>query len=142
MLVVDGRGHVLGRLASLVAKRLLQGERVTIVNAEEVLITGKKPAVLASYLAWFQTRNLANPRKGPFHYRRPDDLVRLTVRGMLPKHQEKGRKAYRLLRVHVGIPPELRGRELARFPEAEAEKLGRTRFIKVGELSRLLGAKF
>lgn len=141
-MVVDGKGHVLGRLASLVAKRLLQGERITIVNAEEVLITGKKPTVLATYQAWFRTRNLANPRKGPFHYRRPDDLVRLTVRGMLPYHQEKGRKAYKRLRVHVGIPPELRGRELTRFPEAEAEKLGRTRFIKVGELSKLLGAKF
>jgi large subunit ribosomal protein L13 len=142
MLVLDGRGHVLGRLASLVAKRLLEGERVTIVNAEEVLITGKKPSVLASYRAWFQTRNLANPRKGPFHYRRPDDLVRLTVRGMLPGHRERGRRAYRLLRVYVGVPPELQGRELARLPEAEAERLGRARFIKVGELSRLLGARF
>jgi large subunit ribosomal protein L13 len=68
--------------------------------------------------------------------------VRLTVRGMLPKHQEKGRRAYRLLRVHMGIPPELQGKELTRFPEAEASKLGRTRFIKVGELSKLLGARF
>lgn len=140
MLVVDGSGHVLGRLASVVAKRLLKGDRIAIVNAEEVVITGKKPSILATYQAWFRTRNLANPRKGPFHYRRPDDLVRLTIRGMLPKHREKGRKAYRRLRVYVGIPPELEGRELTRIPEAEV-KPG-TRFIKVGELSKLLGGKF
>jgi large subunit ribosomal protein L13Ae len=39
-IVVDGRDHMLGRLASLVAKELMNGQHVVIVRAEEITISG------------------------------------------------------------------------------------------------------
>ncbi|RLF79623.1 50S ribosomal protein L13, partial [Thermococci archaeon] len=42
---VDAKNHVLGRLSSHVAKLLLEGWRVIIVNAEKTVITGKKRSV-------------------------------------------------------------------------------------------------
>ena len=43
LLVIDATGHRLGRLASRVAKMLLQGKRVVIVNARDAVITGISP---------------------------------------------------------------------------------------------------
>ena len=59
MLIIDGKNHVLGRLASVVSKRLLEGERVAIVNAEEILISGKRKRIFDMYDAWFETRTVS-----------------------------------------------------------------------------------
>ena len=142
MLYIDGKDLVLGRLASFAAKRLLEGESVTIVNAEHVIISGRKESIFDTYDAWLRIRNLANPRKGPFHFKRPDDMVSRTVRGMLPFDKPKGRAAHRRLRVHVGIPPDLVGKEFRSLPGASAQSLGTRRFITIGKLSKHLGARF
>ena len=141
-MIIDGKDLVLGRLASFVAKRLLEGERVTIVNAEQVVITGRREATFDMYDAWFRVRNLANPRKGPFHFKLPNQLVRLSIRGMLPFDKPRGKEAYRRLRVYIGIPSNLPRGELRSIPEAILQRLGTRRFIRVGELSQHLGARF
>ena len=41
-IVIDGRGHLLGRLASVVAKSLLNGAHVTVVRCEEINQTGSR----------------------------------------------------------------------------------------------------
>ena len=142
MLVIDATDLVLGRLASFVAKRLLEGEEIAIVNAERAAISGRRRAIFDEYDAWLEIRSLSNPRKGPFHPRKPQDLVRRVVRGMLPFDKPRGREAYRRLRVHVGLPEELRKAELKTLPEASLARLGKRRFIRVGELSRYLGSRF
>jgi ribosomal protein L13 len=38
--VIDGRGHLVGRLASIVAKQLLQGKKIVVVRSEEMNISG------------------------------------------------------------------------------------------------------
>ncbi len=141
-MIIDGKDLVLGRLASFAAKRLLEGERVTVVNAEQVAVSGRKEATFDAYDAWLEIRNLTNPRKGPFHLKRPENLVRRAVRGMLPFDKPRGQAAYRRLRVHVGVPQELAGKEMQPLPEASLERLGTRRFIRIGALSKHLGARF
>jgi len=142
MFIVDGKDLVLGRLASFAAKRLLAGEQVTVVNAEQVVISGKREATLDAYVAWLKTRNLTNPPKGPIHLKRPEEFVRRTIRGMLPFDKPRGRAAYRRLRVHVGVPKSLGDKKMQTIPGASIEQLGTRRFIRVGELSKHLGARF
>ncbi|MGQ9788228.1 MAG: 50S ribosomal protein L13 [Candidatus Hadarchaeaceae archaeon] len=142
MIIIDGKDLVLGRLGSFVAKRLLEGERVTVLNADQVIISGRKDNTLASYRAWLETRNIANPRKGPQHPKRPEDIVRRAVRGMLPYDKPKGKAAFRLLRVYIGVPEEFSGKETTKVPRAGLTELGTRRFIRVGELSKLLGGRF
>jgi large subunit ribosomal protein L13 len=142
MLIVDAKDAILGRLATFVAKRLLAGEQVAIVNAEQAVITGHRKATLDVYETWLRTRNVANPRKGPIHPRRPDHLVRMTVRGMLPFDKKKGRDAYRRLKVYVGVPAEFKDKEMKILSEASVERLRTRRFIRVEELSKHLSAKF
>jgi len=141
-MIIDGKDLVLGRLASFAAKKLLDGDRIIIVNAEQVVISGRRDATFDAYDAWLETRNLTNPRKGPFHLKRPEELVRIAVRGMLPFDKPRGREALRRLRVHIGVPKELAGKELTSVPDASLEQLGTRRFIRIGELSKHLGSRF
>ncbi len=106
MIVVDATGLVLGRLASVTAKSLLAGEEVKIVNAEKAIITGAKEQIFGDY---GQTRARGAKERGPYFPRRPDMILKRTVRGMLPHKMRRGRDAMSRLRVYVGIPREFQG---------------------------------
>ncbi len=141
-MIIDAKDLILGRMASSVARRLLEGENVAIVNAEHAIISGRRKSTFEDYDAWLEIGSIVNPRKGPFHPRRPEELVRRIVRGMLPFDKPRGRKAYNRLKVYVGVPAEFKGKELESLPNARIERLGTRRFIRLGELSKHLGAKF
>jgi large subunit ribosomal protein L13 len=130
----DAKGVILGRLASTVAKRLLGGEKVTIINAEKALISGSKANILERYEL---KRDRGYIRKGPFYPRRPDRVMRRTVRGMLPFYTSSGRAAFKNLKVYVGTP---KGLKVAQF-EPVKTRLGSDRYMELGEVTKLLGAK-
>ncbi len=142
MMIIDGKDLVLGRLASFAAKRLLEGEKVTILNAEHVVVSGRSDATVEIYRAWLGTRNVANPRRGPIHPKRPEDLVRRSVRGMLPFSTARGIAAYHGLRAYVGVPEEFSGKVTVPVPGAELHSLGTRRYIRVGDLSKKLGGTY
>jgi len=135
--VIDASGLILGRMASKVAKRLLKGELITIVNAEKATLSGRKLSRLKDANAFLK---IGHPRKGPFHPRRPDQIVRRTVKGMLPHRQPKGIDALRRLRVFLGVPSELRTAPLQTIPEANMSKL-RCPYTTVEELAKQIGYK-
>ena len=84
--LVNADGLILGRMASKVAKRLLNGEEVIILNAEKAIISGKKKSKVVEAKQFLE---VGAPERGPFHYRRPDRIVKKTVRGMAPFSQPK-----------------------------------------------------
>ena len=133
--VIDAKGLVLGRMASVVAKRLLQGETITIVNAEKAVITGKKLSIIKEAKTFLE---VGHPKKGPYHSKRPDRIVRRTIRGMLPRRKPKGQQAYKRLKVFLNVPQELKDKEAQTIPEATVEKL-RCPYITVGELAKEIG---
>ncbi|MBI5459064.1 50S ribosomal protein L13 [Methanobacterium sp.] len=140
-MIIDGEGLVLGRLASTVSKKLLSGERVTVLNAEKIIISGNKDWAYAKYKQRLDRASISNPRRmGPKYPRRPDDIFRRTVRGMLPYKQPKGREALRGLRVHVGIPMEFASEEIGQLDEAQPKNISKS--VELGRISQLLGAKF
>ncbi len=135
MTVIDAENMILGRLASVVAKRLLKGEEVVIVNAEKSVIIGDKHFIINEYR---EKRNIGSVRKGPYYPRMPDRILRRTVRGMLPIKKTSGKEAYRRLKVYLGIPKEYANVKMERIKEAENTKL--EGFITLKELSINLGA--
>jgi large subunit ribosomal protein L13 len=135
-IIVDAKGLILGRLASNVAKLLLQGETVIILNAEKAAISGKKQQIVQEAKAFLE---VGHPRKGPLHPRRPDKIVSRTVRGMLPRRKPKGVEAYKRLRVYLGAPLEFEDKKIQTIPEASADKL-KSPYITVGELAKEIGA--
>lgn len=143
MKVIDASNLIIGRLASVVAKELLKGEKVVIVNAEEGIISGSKTSTFNKYLERRQRKSIVNPaRHGPFSPRRPEGIIRRAVRGMLPYKKPRGREAYKNLKVYIGTPKELTAEKIETIEFANAAKLKIPKFIKLKELSSLLGAKF
>ena len=140
-MIIDGEGLVLGRLASIVSKKLLEGEEITILNAEKIIISGTKDWAYAKYKQRIDRASISNPRRmGPKYPRRPDDIFRRTVRGMIPYKKPTGRDAFKSLKVYLGVPQEFEGQELVQVEEAVPQNI--TKSVELGKLSRLLGAKF
>jgi large subunit ribosomal protein L13 len=137
MRVIDADGLVLGRMCSVVAKSLLNGEEITIVNAEKAVVSGNKSAIMEEYK---RSRAQGKAKAGPYYPRMPDRILRRTVSRMMKHRQPKGKEAMKRLKVYIGIPEELR---TAKFESIEdAKKLDLRRYMTLGEISRELGAKF
>lgn len=120
VVVVDAEGLILGRMCSKVAKKLLNGEKVIILNSEKAVLSGKRKSKVAEAKEFLE---VGAPKRGPFHYRRPDMIVKKTVRGMLPFKEPKGKKAFANLRVYMGTPFEFKDQKTEKLTEAEATKL-------------------
>ncbi|MCS7114333.1 MAG: 50S ribosomal protein L13 [Nitrososphaerota archaeon] len=133
--VIDATGLILGRLASIIAKRLLKGEKIAVVNAEKAVISGKKKSKVLEAKEFLK---VGYPEKGPFHYKRPDRILRRTVRGMLPYKQPKGKQAYKRLKVFIGVPDELKGLKMETLDKAQAKKLT-CPYFTLGELAKEIG---
>ncbi|TRO42813.1 50S ribosomal protein L13 [Candidatus Bathyarchaeota archaeon] len=133
--LVNAEGLILGRMSSIVAKKLLNGEEVIIINAEKSVISGKKKSKIAEAHVFLE---VGAPERGPFHYRRPDRIVRKTVYGMLPMKQSKGKKAIANLKVFLGVPEELKNQKTEPLPDAQASKLKGPQFI-LAELAKEIG---
>lgn len=137
MIVYDAENQILGRLCSRIAKDLLNGEKVFVVNCEKAVVSGNPQYIQKRYLEKIWRGDV---KHGPFFPKTPDGIFRRTVRGMLPWHKAKGRKAYKNLKVFIGLPEEFRGKELKKVKEADASKL-KTKFMSLEEISLAIGAK-
>jgi large subunit ribosomal protein L13 len=137
MIVIDAENQILGRIASKIAKKLLEGEKIFVVNCEKAVISGNPKYAVKKYLQKIQR---GDPKHGPFFPRTPDGIFRRTVRGMLPWDRAKGRKAFKNLKVFIGIPEELKNEKFEKISEADASKL-KCEYITLEELSLALGAK-
>jgi large subunit ribosomal protein L13 len=136
MVVIDAENARLGRLAAHVAKQLLKGEEVHVVNAEKAIITGNPKDILAKYLERRSYQYKGNPEKSPKWPKTPHLFVRRLIRGMLPRKKARGRNAYSKLRVYSGRPEGLEGEARA----IEAAVFGEPdKYIRVSRLCKLLG---
>ena len=136
--IIDGKNAVLGRLASIVAERIMDGEEIVVVNSESIVITGERDAVFADYKAKFD-RGECKSRKGPFYPRRADLLFKRAVRGMIPWMSTSGREAYRRLHVFVGVPKQFADSEIA--VEEQAMKKITGKYTTLGAVAKFLGSK-
>jgi large subunit ribosomal protein L13 len=111
--LVDADGAVLGRVASRVAARLRgkhnpmytpavdTGDWVVVINADKVVLTGKKLDQKKYYRHSGYIGGLKTTTVKELKEKRPEDVVRLAVKGMLPKNK-LGRKLFKKLKVYAG----------------------------------------
>jgi len=132
--IIDASGATLGRLSTNAAKRLIKGEEIAVINSEKAIISGKKSSIKNRYK---QKREVGTYRKGPFFPRTPDQIVKRTIRGMIPYQTPHGRIAFKRLKCYIGVPTEFEGKKFETVKEAEKEPVD---FITIEELSRSLGA--
>ncbi|MDV2482680.1 50S ribosomal protein L13 [Methanoculleus sp. Wushi-C6] len=137
--VIDADGLLLGRMASIVAQRALAGEEIAIVNVEKAIISGSRAQVIENYTT---KRERGSREGGPFFPRRPDHIVKRTIRGMLPYKRERGIAAFKRIKTYVGVPVDLVGMETESLESAHFSRLSSPRYVTVGAISTNLGAKY
>jgi len=110
---VDAKGEVLGRLATRIASRLRgkhnplftphvdTGDWVVVVNAEKIVLTGKKMEKKNYYRHSGYIGRLKTTTAKELIEKSPEDLIRFAVKGMLPKNR-LGRKLFKKLKVYAG----------------------------------------
>ena len=134
--VIDARDCILGRVASQVAERALEGERIAVINAERAVITGNEDDIMSVY----RKRGEVGSDRGPYYPKRPDRLFKRSVRGMLPYKTTKGREAFENVRIYMGdayegddVDPEI-------LEGTSLDRLSNIKFVSLGEVSEKLGA--
>lgn len=142
-IIVDCRGHLLGRLASILAKQLLNGQAIVAVRTEEINISGSHFRNKLKFFDKLRKHHNTNPKRGPFHFRAPSRILYHTVRGMIPHKTFRGKQALQRLKVFEGIPAPFDKKKRMVIPEAMRVirlKQGRD-FANLGELASQTGWK-
>merc|ERR1712232_12324 len=103
-ILIDGRGHLYGRLASIVAKELLAGQKIIVVRCNEMCISGSLVRNRVKYAQFRNKRMNTNPSHGPFHFKAPAKMFWRTVRGMVNQKTARGQAALGRLSTVDGIP--------------------------------------
>ncbi len=133
MTVVDASGQIIGRLASGLAKRLLGGEEIVVVNAEKALITGSKAWLTAEFR---HRRDVGSQRRGPYYPKRADRILHRTIRGMIPYQEPRGRAALKRLRVFVDVPLEFRE---SAIEKPEGPSIRSAKYMTLQQIAERLG---
>ncbi|KAJ5852131.1 uncharacterized protein N7529_011516 [Penicillium soppii] len=145
VVVIDGKGHLLGRLASTVAKQLLNGQKIVVVRCEALNISGEFFRAKLKYHAYLRKMTRFNPtRGGPFHFRAPSRILYKAIRGMIPHKTARGAAAMERLKVFEGVPPPYDKKKRVVVPQALRIlrlRPGR-KYCTVGRLSHEVGWKY
>ena len=140
MIVVDATNCIAGRMCSHVSKLLLQGNRVTVVNAERAMLSGNRYKTINSYKEHLEINSVTNPIHGPFHPRRPDTILSKMVRGMIPKRKPDGISAFKRLRVYMGVPEGMKSAKMESFDDSKITK-PESYYISIAEVAKQIGWK-
>lgn len=135
-MIIDGKDLILGRLATYVAKKALEGESVIVINCENILITGRKKFLLDQFL---HKQERGHAYKGPFYPKMPDRIVKRAIRNMLPFKKERGKKALKRIKCFMGLPEKYKNQKPETLKSAHYKKLKTLNFIKVNDLSKMVG---
>ncbi|XP_031474486.1 60S ribosomal protein L13a-3 [Nymphaea colorata] len=141
VVVVDARHHMLGRLASILAKELLNGQRIVVVRCEEICLSGGLVRQKMKYLRFLRKRMNTKPSHGPIHFRAPAKILWRTIRGMIPHKTKRGAAALARLKAYEGIPPPYDKKKRMVIPDALKVLRLQTghRYCLLGRLSSEVG---
>ncbi len=137
-IVVDGTNLIAGRLSSCVAKLLLEGNRVSVINCENIMISGHRKNIVEEYKQFLEIASILHPKHGPFHPRRPDTIISRMIRGMLPRDKPSGKSALARLRAYMGVPHDLTSFKKIQFDDAKIRKSA-ANYITMEELAKTVG---
>jgi len=141
--VIDCKNHLLGRLASIIAKELLSGQKVVCVRCEEINISGSFYRNKLKFLDKLRKRTNTNPAHGPYHFRAPSRIFHRVIRGMIPHKTYRGKCAMERLKCFEGVPEHIASKKRMVVPDAfriTRLKPGR-RFCVLGRISDEIGWK-
>ena len=135
--VIDADGLILGRLCTHVAKRLLKGEEIVVLNAQKAVVSGRRAQLLEFY-KHRRKRGKSHLTKGPYYPRTADRIIKRSVRGMLEYRKPSGRAAYKRLKVYLGVPKEFTSAKPETVKDAKKPYL--EKYVYLEEITKELGS--
>ena len=143
----DASDKILGRFCSNIAKKALLGEYIVIINAKDAIISGTKSDIHERHLAKLNISTATNPRRGPFHERRPDTFMRRVIKQMLPRKKLRGKEALKRVHVYISDIPERFKSRYQKLAPNNINDVGKTRlsyynrYITLENLCQRIGWK-
>ncbi|CAD6644293.1 XXYS1_4_G0014020.mRNA.1.CDS.1 [Saccharomyces cerevisiae] len=144
VVVIDAKDHLLGRLASTIAKQVLNGQKIVVVRAEALNISGEFFRNKLKYHDFLRKATAFNKTRGPFHFRAPSRILYKAIRGMVSHKTARGKAALERLKIFEGIPPPYDKKKRVVVPQALRVlrlKPGR-KYTTLGKLSTSVGWKY
>ena len=124
---IDASDQILGRLSSTIAKSLMNGDEIIIINSEKAIVTGEPKMIMEKY----KTKvDRGDPFHGPHYPKTPEGMVKRSIRGMIPYKKSKGREAMKRFKAYRKNPKELKGEKI----EKNRDQI-ECRFMTLGEIS-------
>ncbi len=133
--VIDAENRIIGRLATDIAQKALDGEEVRVVNAEKAVISGDKEKVFEEYKTKYD-RGVRD--RGPHFPKSPANIIKRTVRGMVPYKKDRGREALGRVKAYLGVPHEFK-EEVEQSETKSGDELQNRNYVKLGEVSQHIG---
>ncbi len=134
--IIDGKDLILGRLGSNVAKRLLLGESIRIVNCKDVVILGRKTYLVEKYKTKITNKVIL---QGPYYSRSPSDIVKRAFRNMVPYKNQRGAEALKRLKCYNSVPSVLLNSSKEVVENAKVDDNSVLYYTKVGDICKVLG---
>ena len=121
MKVIQGKGIPLGRLASFAAKESLKGEDISIINCNEVIITGNYKTTKENFDV--KRSRVGSGQRGPKHHATTEKIVKRAIRGMLPNAREgRGKVALKRIKCYSKVPKEFEKEKAIEIPTSKKIK--------------------
>jgi large subunit ribosomal protein L13 len=133
--VIDATDRVIGRLATEVSQAALDGEEVRVVNSEDAVISGDAEEVFEEYR---QKVERGARDRGPHFPKRPDKMLKRTIRGMLPYKQERGKEAFSRVKTYLEVP-DMFEEDVEESDAKSGKDLKNRNYVKLGEVSKHVG---
>ena len=128
-IIIDAEGAVYGRLCSFVAKKVLEGNKIEIINSEKAIITGNKKDIIDKYDTL--RKKGGHSQKGPKYSNVAYKMLKKGIRGMLPDHRKGiGKQALGRVKCHNGMPEEFKDEKILKINAPKKIKS-----MTLGELS-------
>lgn len=134
--IIDGKDLILGRLGSNIAKRLLLGESIKIVNCKDIILLGRKKFLIDRYKTKLKNKVI---KQGPYYSRSPSDLVKRAFRNMLPYKNDRGIKAFNNLKCYNSTPSILVNAKKEVVESAKIDDGSIFYYARVEDISKGLG---
>ncbi|MBW3014722.1 50S ribosomal protein L13 [Candidatus Woesearchaeota archaeon] len=134
-IIIDATDLIVGRFATIVAKKALLGEKIDIVNCQDAVVTGRRDTV---YKHFKRKADIGVPLKGPYFPKTADRIVRRMIRGMIGWKTAKGREAFKRIMCHIGVPDKFENSKLDTIENANIKKLPNLKYVKMKDIAEHL----
>lgn len=139
-MIINAEGLIVGRLASNIAKKVINKEMITIINAEKAIVVGTKNSIMPKYKQRVDAAVKSNPHYGPKYDRVPSKMLKRSIKGMLPNKSRTNEKLLKQIKIYNKVPKTI---DITKAQTIEKIKYGQKGdFMYLDEVAKELGGKW